>query len=79
MESVCICSVELHIKKSLRYGNKGKKYVPRFEFWNQIWILHSMRGNLICNIGAACPVLAILFWEQYALPYLYYDTNSLVT
>lgn len=79
MESVYICLVELHIKKSLRYGNKGKKYVPKFEFWNQTWILYSMRGNLTCNIVAACPVLAILFWAQCALPYPYCDTNSLVT
>ena len=57
IESVCIFSVELHIKKPLRHGNKGKKCVAKFELWNQIWTLHSMRGNLICNVGAEYSVL----------------------
>lgn len=52
IESVCICSVELHTKKPLRNGNKGKKCAPKLELWNQIWILHSMKGNLIYNVGS---------------------------
>lgn len=57
IESVRIFSVEVHIKKPLRYGKKGKKCVAKFELWNQIWTLNSMRGNLICNVGAEYRVL----------------------